>query len=165
MSKEDSNISIGVEMVDFLQRQLTNRPKMALEFGTGTGIGTLILTQYCEKVVTIDNDPKWIYFTKQKLALAIDREYDNVIFVIGYDSLPTFDELYDFVFLSDTPDVVEEQRDSLLKYWDRLAKGAIIVFDYTNEKEMQSFVQSTAKEKKCPSMLSATGRGIGVIIK
>jgi len=165
MAKEDPDVSIGIEMVDFLQRQLTNRPKMALEFGTGTGIGTLILTQYCEKVVTVDNDPKWICFTKQKLALAMDREYDNVIFVIGYDSLPTFDELYDFVFLSDTPDVVEEQRNSLLKYWDRLAKKAIIVFDYANDKEIQTFVQSTAKEKQCPSLLSATGRGIGVLIK
>ena len=95
----------------------------------------------------------------------MDLKYDNVIFVIGYDSLPTFDELYDFVFLSDTPDVVEEQRENLLKYWDRLAKGAIIVFDYINDKETQSFVQSTAREKQCPSMLSATGRGIGVIIK
>jgi len=165
MPKEDSDISIEIEMVDFLQRQLTNRPKMALEFGTGTGIGTLILTQYCDKVVTIDNDPKWITFTKQKLALAMDRKYDNVIFVIGYDSLPTFDELYDFVFLSDAPNVVEEQKNSLLKYWDRLAKGAIIVFDYTNDKEIQTFVQSMAREKQCPSMISATGRGIGVLIK
>ncbi len=165
MFKEDFDIAMEIEMVDFLLRQLTNRPKMALEFGTGTGIGTLILTKYCEKVVTVDNDPKWIQFTKQKLTLVMDRKYDNVIYVIGYDSLPTFDELYDFVFLSDTPDVVEEQRDSLLKYWDRLAEKAIIVFDYANDKEIQTFVQSMAKEKQCPSMLSPTGRGIGVLIK
>ena len=165
MPKENSNMFIGIEMVDFLKRQLTNRPKMALEFGTGAGIGTIILSQYCNKVVTVDHDPEWTSHAKKKLALAMDRKYDNVIFITGYDDIPTFDELYDFLFVDGPPDVAGGRKNTVLKYWDRLASNAVIVFYDTNREKIQNFVIDIAKEKNCAYVLSVTGRGIGVILK
>ncbi len=168
MPKEDADMSIGKEMVDFLERQLSPvdvRPKMALEFGTGAGTATTVIAKYAAKLVTVDHDPKWTRHAKQKLASDLSRPYDNIIFITGYDNIPTFDEPYDFVFVDGPPDVAGGRKNTLLKYWDRLATTAVIVFDDTNRKKIQNFVKDIAKEKNCAFVLSVTGRGIGVIVK
>jgi len=164
MLKEDPNISISIEMVDYLHRQLTSgdKPKMALEFGTGSGFATFILSKYCNKVVTVDHDAEWTVYTKQKLAMANANSYDNIIYITGYDSIPTFDEPYDFLFVDDA---LERVAVPIMACWDRLAPGCVIVIDDTNESEMQKFVQVLSRSKNCVMMLSATGRGFGVLIK
>ena len=147
MLKEDLNISIDEVMVDFQHRQLTSgdNPKMALEFGTGAGFATYILSQYCTKVVTLDHDAEWTQYAKMKLNSMPDRAYDNIIFLTGYDNVPTFDERYDYLFVDDSLDRVDV---AVMSCWDRLAPGCVIVVDDTMESEMQKFFQVLSMSKK-----------------
>ena len=164
MPKEDLNISIDEVMVDFLHRQLTSgdKPKMALEFGTGAGFATYILSQYSNKVVTVYHDAEWMQHAKMILNIMPNRAYDNIIFVTGYDDIPTFDEPYDFLFVDDA---LERVAVPIMAVWDRLTSGCVIVVDDTMDSEMQKFVQVLSRSKNCVMMLSATGRGFGVLIK
>lgn len=93
---------------------------------TGMGASTLIFSQVCKDVTSIESNPKWLELTKKRLEHL--GTINNVKLLSEIDPVLKYEE-YDLVFI----DCLEETRfENAKKAWENLKPGGILLFHDTN---------------------------------
>ena len=136
--EQNNNWSISDEVAEVLITELqTKKPKLSLELGTGTGKSTSIITQYSEKIFTIDQDERRSDKARMYLYDVFGEKAKDITFITGYDVDKLKGKKFDFIFV-DGPKG-QNRRNTFIQMYPFIAKqGTMVIFDDAHRDDVRS---------------------------